>query len=269
MGKHFALPPAKSRTGRRVLVLVLIAALTVALLVLSGIGRAIAMNILIPLFGPGDDNEDDAQHKIACPRLDIYLLQLAVDTDAKKAAAAAQAIAGRGGAGYVLRDKEEYRVLASGYLTRDEAQSVADKQEEYSPALIMLSSGSLSFSARCTAKQAETLSQACRYYPALARELLEEAQSLDRRELTAAGIRVKYTYRAVKTQEMISGLEALPASKDNALISELLTLYRNLYIYLNEISEKNDKLGLDFCSEIKYNYIEMAVAYRDMICRLS
>ena len=71
MGKHFALPPAKSRTGRRVLVLVLIAALTVALLVLSGIGRAIAMNILIPLFGPGDDNEDDAQHKIACPRLDI------------------------------------------------------------------------------------------------------------------------------------------------------------------------------------------------------
>ena len=120
-----------------------------------------------------------------------------------------------------------------------------------------------------TAKQAETLSQACRYYPSLARELLEEAQSLDRRELTAAGIRVKYTYRAVKTQEMISGLEALPASKDNALISELLTLYRNLYIYLNEISEKNDKLGLDFCSEIKYNYIEMAVAYRDMICRLS
>ena len=54
MGKHFALPPAKSRTGRRVLVLVLIAALTVALLVLSGIGRAIAMNILIPLFGPGE-----------------------------------------------------------------------------------------------------------------------------------------------------------------------------------------------------------------------
>lgn len=274
MAKHFA-PGKGFPNNRKAAVITVALALTVAILLISGIGRAISDNILMPLFGSAPPAvtpmpDDRTNGRITLPRLDVYLLQLGSHTDAAPAAAEAKTIAQRGGAGYVL-NQDSYRVIAAGYLTQAEAQSVADKQtdKEFSPSVFMLSSGSVSFKLQCSKEQLDILLEACEYYPSLVKDLMEESVLLDSCETTASRVRINYTYRLTAVEEIIAGLESLPYSPDEELIPRLLTVYRNARLQLNNISLKNSKEGLDFFSEIKYNYIEMIIAYRDMIENLS
>lgn len=274
MAKHFA--PAKGfPNNRKAAVITVVLALTVAILLISGIGRAISDNILMPIFGSAPPAvtpmpDDRTNGRINLPRLDVYLLQLGSYAEAAPASAEAKAIAQRGGAGYVL-NQGSYRVIAAGYLTQAEAQSVADKQtdKEFSPSVFMLSSGSVSFKLQCSKEQLDILRRACEYYPSLVKDLMEESVLLDSCEATASRVRINYTYRLTAVEEIIAGLESLPYSPDEELIPRLLTVYRNARLQLNNISLKTSKEGLDFFSEIKYNYIEMIIAYRDMIKNLS
>ena len=67
---------------------------------------------------------------------------------------------------------------------------------------------------------------------------------------------------------MVERLESVPSGKDDGLITQLLTLYRNQEMQFEKIYSKNYEDSLDFFADIRYNYIEMTVAYCNAVQNL-
>ena len=263
------------RSGSRAVMTVLILILCALLLLFIGAGgKAIAENLLVPLFGdikPSITPLPDgyvARH-ITLPRIDVYTLVLHTLDASDQASAHADAVRQKGGAGYVLKDNR-YRVIAAGYQTAAQARSVANKQsQDYQPDVFLLSSGSISFNVTCSEETAQTLSDACSLYSTLISQMIREATVLEQGDISQSGVKIEYTRRSAEAKRMVERLENVPSGKDDGLITQLLTLYRNADMQFEKIYSKNYEYSLDFFADIRYNYIEMTVAYCNAIQNLT
>lgn len=279
MAKYYSGRYVRSRRGTAFVFIGILAAVVAVALLLSAAGKSIAQNLLVPMFGDVKQSitplpEGYKSGLITMPRLSLYTLELNSFADNKAADAAAEAdtLRKRGGAGYVFRHERDsrLRLLASGYTTEAQARSVAQKQaEEYSSSVFLLSSGSVSFAISCDKEHFKVLQEACSYYPELVRQLADEAVSLERQEMTQTAVKVKYSSRASRLRVLASSLEDIPSTAKTPIINTLLTLYRNGIIMMEKISSQNFEYSVDFFAEIRYNYIEMACAYCQAVENLS
>lgn len=253
---------------------VLIVGIVLGLFLISGIGDVLAKNVLMPLLGQEQVTPAPSGFQtsnVTFPRLQMYMVQLAAYDNAEDAAAFAITVIERGGSGYVYGDGK-YHVFAAGYTEQAAAQSVVDKQTEkdFNPTVYTLISGTVTFQLTGEKEQAEALHTASTYYPALVKELAEESVQLDKFAVTASHVRVEYTRRVGEVEKIISSLENLLKTNPNhAVISQLLSLYRNAKMFMTNISLNTNKQGLDLYAEIKYNYTEMACAYCTFILNIS
>lgn len=279
MAKYYSGRYVRSRRGTAFILIGIVAAVVAVALLFSIAGKSIAQNLLVPMFGDINQSitplpQGYKSGLIILPRLDMYALELNsfADNKAAEATDAASTLRQRGGAGYVFNDERSarLRLLASGYTTEAQARSVAQKQaEDYSPSVFLISSGSVSFAVSCDKEHFYALQEACSYYPELVRRLADEAVSAERKEITQAALKVKYSSHASSLRVIASSLEDIPSTAKTPIINVLLTLYRNAIVMLEKISSQNFEYGVDFFAEIRYNYIEMACAYCQAVENLS
>ncbi len=275
MAKYYSGKYLHSRKRSVTAAVIVIAAVLLLATILGFLGKTIARELLLPAFGQVNQSvtplPDGYQSGYIClPRLDLYAVQFCAFDKPAQATAASDALRKKGGAGYVV-DDSSFRVLASCYTTLSQAQSVAEKQtdENYSPEVYFISSGSVSFAVSCEETAFETIKNACLFYPQLVKQMVTETVSSEKQDITQSALNVTYATRSNQLRQIISELEALPSDATSPLISQLLTLYRNALLMIEKINAKNFEYSVDFFADIRYNYIEMAFAYCKAVENLS
>ena len=140
--------------GRRWLGVALLVMGGVAVVLASGLGGLIAERYIVPLYRSVTENgitglfEGDGmpapspsptpspmlspgeRADITVPGMPLYAVQMGAFSTEAAAQGEAESMKARGGAGFILRDGERYRVLAAAYRTADDARSVRDNLKQ-------------------------------------------------------------------------------------------------------------------------------------------
>ena len=258
----------RASRGRTVLTVAIIIFAALFLIIIGASGRVIAENLLIPIFKDVEPSITPLPHgyksgEIQLPRLNLYCVELNKYDSVTQATRQSEDIRKKGGAGYIFEEADKYRLLVSGYVTQQQALSVAENQadDKYAPAVFLISSGSVSFRVSCPSQSFDILQEACNYFAQLVYSLVDQAIQLEKQEISIAALKIKYSSIAAELEGIVKKLESISSSHDDRLINELLTLYNNSLLQTKKIFLENFQDSIDFFAEIRYNYIQMTVYY--------
>lgn len=139
-----------------------------------------------------------------------YTLQLGAFTQENAARQLAQEFIARGAAGYVYHDGSAYRVLAAGYPTRAEAQSVQQRLNGQSVSTYIhpFSFSELALRAGGEKEQVQSLSETLSYLDSLDEKLYALSIALDAREMEDVAARAALRSEGSTCQALLRALSA-------------------------------------------------------------
>ena len=277
--------PARSGPPRRNTML-LAACLTALILVIAYLGNVIANKIIVPMAGyaqpaPADSAAPLASQTAAASAaptvqvalqtqgLTVYALQCGVYEQSDNAATQALALSQRGGAGYVLRQDKQFRVLLAGYPQQADAEQVIEqlKAEGVEAELytITIDPMRVKITAREDyAKQLETLFET---YESLLTRLGALSVSVESQVDQGAGELARI--RAELTGLTTSLAPICEASGNNALLNRLQGLLQSVGAQLDALKtgngQTNGQTGIAFFVGIKYTYLDAVIGYQELL----
>lgn len=268
-------------TKKNFVTILIIAALGVAIFSIGAIGDFMARKVFLPLLGdpsitsePTPTKTPSASKKtenISTPELALYYIQLGAYNNKKTAQDSCSNVTARGGAGYIIED-EYFRVMASAYNTEEQAKSVVQQLETQGmeAKIHPVKSGTVVFKITASQSQIDLINEAFEKYPDVCKQLVDNAIKVDKGEITEAAYRNLCNDQAKELKEIRTRLEGATANKEpGQILTQLIELYKNAEIELDNIYKLNSISDLAFSSKIKYNYMQLAMWYCDYIALVS
>jgi len=264
----------RTEIKKNVAVVVIIAVFGVFVFSVNAVGKFMAEKVMTPVLNyiiihptataePGvTADSSKVSQTITVPAFTLYSIQMGAYSGSESATSAAESLQSAGGGGYVVKS-DYFRVLASGYLTAEDAEKVQQQLKDAgtSSSVYELKCDELVFKITATKAQIETINGAFRTYPELCTQLVGDCISFDKSEITQIQLKTKMKAILGKIQAQIKALDEMNGSSDNKPLTALTELYTQAETSLEDICGETGNSSLDFSVRIKYNYIAMADAY--------
>lgn len=220
-----------------------------------------AANTPMPLPQP---TATAANSTLTLERQSWYGVQLAAYDTLAQAEEAADNFKARGAGGFILEDGL-YRVLASAYPVREEADSVLAQLQAQAgfetAVLYRLSADEVLLQVVATPIQASALSQGFALLPELIRELSRLSLALDREAMDAPAVRAAAGTNQARAQQLLATMELSLAGASNAIVTGLTELLEACASAMEELATAEDDKVLSFSAQIKYNHLDILWRY--------
>jgi hypothetical protein len=176
----------------------------------------------------------------------------------------------QGGAGYIVEDTY-YRVLAVGFKSEEDANTVKTqlKEDDIDSQIYKISSQSISLQITATQANVDIIKSAYQVWEDNFYLLEDVFKKLDRKQIEA--IKAKDDIRGiVDTLVKEKGeLESLSSNlEENQILLDLVDLFEDTIDLLNSIISENSPNDVAISTTIKYTYIELMMKYMDYINQL-
>lgn len=271
-----------NRSGRFIFILILAAAV-IYIVAATKAGDIFSEKVIIPAveFFAGknadtppsevasavfSDQDDLITDELTLPQIAQYLLQYGVFSSEENAENAAKELFSIGGAGYIREEDGQFRVIISGYSSREDAINVKDRLETdrgMQTKLIELTAPELNCTITSNPDHLESVRNIIAEIQKTHDELLNSALELDKGILSAedASAHLDQFKSAIKTHH--STVNTLSEKTDDPLITAL----DNYFIKVNNSAETidDDLSGALLSSALKRAYIGSAYAYYDLL----
>ena len=204
--------------------------------------------------------------EVAFAPLEVHCVQFGSFEDDSNARIEAARYVGRGAAGYVYADGENFRVLGAGYSQKSDAERVAKRiAEEEDIDCVVFSRAAEEVKMRITAgeKQIEAILAADEALRTQVEQFGELAFKIDRGELTGEAVRTIIAVQASQVRDVRDALRAIPG--ENPVFTGLTGQVELLSATLELLSYKNPETDLSLSGKIKYNYISARLGYIDFL----
>lgn len=204
--------------------------------------------------------------EVAFAPLEVHCVQFGSFTDAQNARIEAARYVGRGAAGYVKQDGENFRVLGAGYSQKSDAERVAKRlAEEEKIDCTVLSCASEQVKMRITAgeNQISAILAADEALRTQVEQFGGLAFKIDRGELSGDAARTLIAVQASQVRDVLEDLKAIPG--ENPVYRGLTGQMEFLSATLDLLSYKNTETDLSLSGKIKYNYISVRLGYIDFL----
>lgn len=273
--------------GRLILTLILLGG-AVYLISASAAGTWMAKNVMAPIFDAfskdtgksntvpvfstntgeeGSKGSDTEEVKLS--GMHVYVLQMGVYRSEDGARETADAYKKRGAGGYIMKDGDEYRVMASAYSDKDEARIVRDRlsKDGIDTAIHEISLGSISFSVTAQSTVCDTVSRAFSSLSSAVADMIDLSQEFDRDSMTVSAGRDRLNEILNDITQNKKALSDMDAS--DAVMGAVLNCMQKYADALKAVSGYSGDNTVDFSSDIKYTLINMIDEYSLLINSLS
>lgn len=264
----------RTEMKKNIAVVVVIVVFGVFVFSVNAVGKFMAEKVVAPVLNfvivhptqtpePGTTPDTTkVSQTIKVPAFQLFAIQMGAYSDSKNAETQKASLQAAGGGGYIVK-ADYYRVLASGYLTEEEAQQVQEqlKAQGQTCSVYTLQCDELAFKITATKEQIEIIDDAFQTYPQLCTELIEACLAFDRSEKTETELKteMKGILDDIKAQK--KALEDMGGSGENKPLAALTDIYARAETSLEEICGQDANSSLAFSVRIKYNYMEMTDAF--------
>lgn len=199
----------------------------------------------------------------------LYCLQLGAFAEEGNANDLAASIQGMGAAGYIVEDTY-FRVLASGYRTESDAESVAERirtEDEMEVGIYPMACPGLNIEITAPADIAEGLRTIMADWERMTDEWYDAFVKMDQGEWTTNELTDMLSSQNTTLQAHMNALAAYGETVDaNPVIDGLSDLYEVHATRVNEMIVKVRKENtVEISASLMYNYIEMNEAYRQFV----
>ncbi|MGI6200849.1 MAG: SPOR domain-containing protein [Christensenellales bacterium] len=276
--------PVRSGAPRRNTML-LAACLTTLILVIAYLGNVIANKIIVPMAGYAEPAPTAAsaappaqsaapaaptvQVTLETQGLTVYALQCGVYEQSDNAATQALALSQRGGAGYVLRQDKQFRVLLAGYPQQADAERVIEqlKAEGVEAELYTIAIDPIRVKITAREDYAKQLQSLFETYESLLTRLGALSVSVEDQVDQGAG-------ELARIRAELTGLSTTldpicEASGSNALLTRLQSLLASVGAQLDALKagngQTNGQTGIAFFVGIKYTYLDAVIGYQQLL----
>ncbi len=253
---------------------------------LSKAGTLLAEKVIAPVIRNGisarQDKSEEAgsseetpsaaaeteEARLEAQALVCYALQLGAFESEENAKAQAEAQQKIGAAGYIVNDDALYRVLAAGYPTKAERDSVLERLSEEG---VDVRAHTLSYAEKTLvietdAAQRTRLQTALTHARALPDDVYAVCLAFDRDALSvAAGEKalLAATSRAEKALSLLDGVIADAGGE----IEALKTYLRDAALLISACKEEDEEARVQFSARLKTLYLTLACAYGGYLLR--
>ena len=199
----------------------------------------------------------------------LYCLQLGAFAEEANAEDLAASLKGMGAAGYIVEDTY-FRVLASGYKSEADAESVAERirtEDEMEVGIYPMSCAGLNIEITAPADIAEGLKTIVADWEQMTDEWYDAFVRMDRGEWTVNEVTDMLSGQNATLQAHIAELSAYGETvAANPVIDGLGDLYGAHAARVNEMIVKVRKENtVEISASLMYNYIDMNEAYRQFV----
>jgi len=199
----------------------------------------------------------------------LYCLQLGAFTEEANAADQAASLQGMGAAGYIVEDTY-FRVLAAGYKSKADAESVAERirtDEAMEVGIYEMACPGLNIEITAPADIAEGLRRIVADWGQMTDEWYQAFLNMDQGAWTADDLTDMLSGQSDVLQENINSLESYgEAVASNPVIDGLTALYGAHETRVNEMIVKVRKENtVEISASLMYNYIDMNEQYRQFV----
>lgn len=290
MIKVYAQPPRPSRnrkrgraggTNRVAIVLFVLVLMALLYLAVAGFaGKWVAQNVVAPLLdtfsggssgsapsqGPGASAgatasaAEQTQQEVSVPSIRVECVQLGLFSSKENAGQVADGSRKQGGAGFVLEDANQYRVLASGYEKSADAQTVREqlKGQGVEATLYTLSSDPIRLQLTAPKDKAQALSTLFTTYNDVRSACYTLSAQLDKKELTLQQVCEQLEQQKAKLQAL---LDVLPDSQQDAVMQALRAMLEQSIQSLTDTSGRTQEQDLS-CA-IKNAHLRLSQLYAE------
>lgn len=152
-----------------------------------------------------------------------FALQMGIFNDEQNAWDAAEQLRQQGGAGYILQDGEQFRVLMSAYHTQDEARTVKDRLqgEGIETSIYEFSSEATSFNVKGEETYVVIIEEVFGFLPTFIEEVYDLSIELDQGQLELEGATTKLNALITTFDEKNKQLSNIASSSDNEIVKSL------------------------------------------------
>lgn len=295
--RMMAEPPKKKKKYTNLIVVIFILGIAAYFIGAGAAGGWLAENVINPVFNsdkaeaeslptnfdPGNDtsvppkesiqavNLPEAsgarvEEKISADKVSLFALQVGAFSDQTNAKEAAKDITAKGGAGYVAYDGELYRVLIAGYVNEADAKDVKESlnEEAVQTSVFRLESGSIEFKIGAEQSQVEAVRACFEIVPESVSTMQKIIYDFDKGadvddDLVALKAKIKLT--SDNLSKVVETKEGAMQSLRNYMISYSDTI--------SQIPLSADVSKVEFCSQLKYNLINIVVDYSAFLDEIS
>ncbi len=273
----------RARAGRggagKVIVVLLLLAAVVYLISASAVGTWLAENVVAPLFQgessgaaaeptltpeavTEDVNAAVSSAEVEVPAIECFALQMGSYQSEVNADAQAREIRGRGAGGFVLKDGERYRVLAAGYESDEDLQTVRAQllKEGMDSTGYTISAPESLLKVTATDAQRAAIAGAFRALWTFQRGLGEEALAFDREQQSVAAGKAA-------VDALRDALQKAQAAFDDEVsdTGEVLDGVRGCFlVMLRETDALDESDAVAFSAALKRAHLCAAAAYAEL-----
>lgn len=195
----------------------------------------------------------------------LYCVQIGAFSDKENAEIAAVTLRKRGAAGYLLEEKY-WRVMAAGYLNREDALKVKDQLEEsgIENTLYNIAYSRLSFDITADEEVMKEIKLLFETYQECMSIMHETAMQLDEGKITQDEglIRIQNIKTQMEASSLIMQKMIEKLSGDNAVLSNLFQAYETSIEKMQKIINSKSLTKVELSSILKYNYIDMFLEFK-------
>lgn len=222
------------------------------------------------LVVPEEDKAEKVTETISTSGISLYCIQMGAFIDMENAQDYSQTNKRQGGAGYIVEDTY-YRVLAVGFKSEEDANTVKTqlKEDDIDSQIYKISSQSISLQITATQANVDIIKSAYQVWEDNFYLLEDVFKKLDRKQIEA--IKAKDDIRGiVDTLVKEKGeLESLSSNlEENQILLDLVDLFEDTIDLLYSIISENSPNDVAISTTIKYTYIELMMKYMDYINQL-
>lgn len=208
------------------------------------------------------DNSEQVQQTMSYDGFTMYAMQIGAYSAKENADAAAEDLKKKGGAGYVLHDGT-YRVLAFGYGSQGEANTVKEQLKtaaSMDSSIYTVTVPRLDFKVTGEQKNLAAVDSAFKSYISAKDKVGELAVKFDKSELTKEQVKTEMDAIKKEMQEKINAIDKLAGSDEklgqfHSLSKDMIKLFEGL----------NDSDETVFSANVKNIYVEMVCRYSDYV----
>ena len=211
------------------------------------------------------DSQNVVSKTIELPQNAYFALQMGVFNNEQNAQDAAEQLRQQGGAGYILEDGGQYRVLMSAYHTQEEAQTVKERlqSEGMDTSIYEFTSAATSFNVKGAETYVVIIQEVFGSLPTLIDEVYNLSIALDQGQMDLEAANESLSTLITNINEQNEQLGTIGSNSDNEVVGSLLSAVSSTKQLL-DIAAKATTVA-EMSTQLKYVQIQLIDQYLGVI----
>lgn len=276
----------------RVVVVLLLAAAVIYIVSASAAGTWIAENVMAPIFtaidnignkkpeepsadatpaaevkipGSESENEETKVEQVILPGIDSYMLQMGVYSTMENAKTQADELKTRGAGGYIIRDGEKFRVIASCYKDKESLMAVRDQltAEGLDTASYELHAPETPFEVTASEDQLERVRAGFRGLSDAQSKLSDFVILFDKEQQTPD--QGREAIGTILSELKSAGEYLLTQQSDGSVLGMVNECYDKYIEALESLENSGTQSFIEFSSQMKYTHLDITYEYAMLV----